>query len=169
MVSEGITPTFQCTNAKYDTEDESAVSCDIVLELYRDIDLSNLDAPCFALYTGDRPLSIIFPFETLNAGLDIEPTQLSEVAYGLRKYFRDKFEIKGSLYVCSYESSTPIPYTLDDNQKVHLPMSIEHLQNFSESMSNISAVEALNEISINAESEGFFNDLKSILGKGREA
>lgn len=171
MIGEGIPPTFQCTNAKYDPEDENIISCDIVVQLAQsNLDLSGLNGLCFGLYNGDGVINIIFPYESLKTAMNIDLSRLSEITYAFRKYFKGKFKITRSLPIFSYESSTPIPYTLTDGgDKAYIPICIEHIKNFSPLMADISAIGDLNNISFeNAISEDFSNEIKSILGKGDE-
>jgi len=148
VVSEGMKPAFRCTNAKYESDGEKMIACDVVININQpDVDVSIFDMPCFALYSGEANLKIVIPFEVL--GIESSPSQLSEIKNKLAKNIRSRLKRNASISI--YESSTPIPYTVtDDGECIYLPVKLNDLTNCSPSLINVSAI-------------GILTDTKSLL------
>lgn len=141
VVSEGMKPAFRCTNAKYESDGEKMIACDVVININQpNVDISIFDMPCFALYAGEDNLKIIIPFEVL--GIESSPSQLSEIKNKLTKHIRSRLKRNASISI--YESSTPIPYTItDDGECIYLPVKLDDLTNCSPSLINVSAIGVL--------------------------
>jgi len=138
VVSEGMKPAFRCTNAKYESDGEKMIACDVVININQlDVDVSIFDMPCFALYAGEANLKIVIPFEVM--GIESSPSQLSEIKNKLTKHIRSRLKRIASISI--YESSTPIPYTVtDDGECIYLPVKLNDLTNCSPSLINVSAI-----------------------------
>jgi hypothetical protein len=140
VVSEGMKPAFRCTNAKYESDSEKMIACDVVININQpDVDVSIFDMPCFALYAGEANSKIIIPSE------ESSPSQLSEIKNKLAKNIKSR--LKRNVSISIYESSTPIPYTItDDGESIYLPVKIDDLINCSPSLINVSAITTLTNV-----------------------
>ncbi len=155
MVGGGVTPAFRCTNARYDAETGEMTGCDMVINVDQSIGksvallLRGFDMPSFVLYSGDKDLRIVIPFEVLEAVTNLRSPlrQLPNLANSLTRHLRRMLEKSNGISISLYEDSTPVLYSLaNGGGRVNLPVRLEDVPRLSPDVASLDAVDRIEEI-----------------------
>jgi hypothetical protein len=173
MIGNGTIPRFWNTNAGYN-DDGKMDTCDLVIKVDKELANStallfrSFEIPSLALYSGDRPLWIIIPFELIKMMTKgVSPIdRISDLAASLGKHLRKMLKTFDGISIFSYESSIPTPYSVaDDGKSIYLPVRLEEVYKLSPEMAfadNIGIPEDLNSyvpLDENENVANFFNKI----------